>query len=137
MDENEKFLMEAFALQEEADLKKDYIAHSGTKLSAGVAIASLDSIIDALKTVEDPEIMINIYDLGLIYDIRQQSDGDIEIDMTVTTPMCPVAGVLLQQAADAVSGVVGVGEVVVKIVWDPPWTTDRLSEDAKMMFEIF
>ncbi|MDR1693962.1 MAG: iron-sulfur cluster assembly protein [Lactobacillaceae bacterium] len=94
-------------------------------------------MIEALKTVQDPEIMINIYDLGLVYDLRQKDSGNVEIDMTVTTPMCPVAGVLPQQAADAVADLSGVGRVEVKIVWEPAWTPEFMSDDAKMMFELF
>lgn len=141
--DNEKMLLEAFAKQDELEqatiesLKKDYIAYAGTKLEQGVSFAEKDKMIEALKTVQDPEIMINIYDLGLVYDLRQKDNGDVEIDMTVTTPMCPVAGILPQQAADAVALVEGVGKVEVKIVWEPSWTPEFMSDDAKMMFELF
>lgn len=144
IDENEKTLLEALARQEEAmnqidmvDMKKDYIAYAGNELAKGTEYASKEEMIEALKTVQDPEIMINIYDLGLIYDLRQKDNGNVEIDMTVTTPMCPVAGILPQQAADAVSAVKGVGKVEVKIVWEPAWTPEFMSDDAKMMFELF
>ena len=81
--------------------------------------------------------MVNIWDMGLVYDIRQQENGDVEIDMTVTAPTCPVAGVLPGQAAEAVSNVSGVGVVTVQLVWEPAWTFERMSDDAKMMFELF
>lgn len=150
IDDTEKMLLEAMEKQNQEaepaeqvdlddlkDLKKDYIAHAGKELESGVEHAAKDDIIKALKTVEDPEIMINIYDLGLIYDIRQNEKGDVDIDMTVTTPMCPVAGILPQQAADAVAMVKGVGKVMVKIVWEPAWSIEFLSDDAKMMIEMF
>lgn len=142
IDENEKALMEAFGVQDEIldmeSLKKDYIAFAGKELEQGSSLASMEQIINALKTVEDPEIMINIYDLGLVYDIKQnEQDGEIKVEMTVTSPMCPVAGVLPQQAADAISAVEGTGKIEVKVVWEPAWSFERLSEDAKMMMEIF
>ena len=89
------------------------------------------------KTVCDPDIMVNMWDLGLVYDIRQAENGDVEIDMTVTAPNCPVAGVLPAQAAEAVAAIDGVGMVTVKLVWEPEWTFERMSDDAKMMFELF
>ena len=115
----------------------DYKVTLGEPLKAGEKIASKEEIIDALKTVSDPEIMVNIWDMGLVYDIRQQENGDVEIDMTVTAPTCPVAGVLPGQAAEAVSKVSGVGVVTVQLVWEPEWTFERMSDDAKMMFELF
>ena len=119
------------------DYKKDYVAKAGTVLENTENIASRDDIIEALKTVSDPEIMINIWDMGLVYKIEQKENGDVYIEMTVTSPMCPVAGVLPQQAAEAVSSVNGVGEVEVKIVWEPAWSLANLSDEAKEMFELF
>lgn len=117
---------------------KDYIAHAGQKLSEDNSLrATRDEIIDALRTVSDPEIMINIWDLGLVYKIEQKTDGDVYIEMTVTAPTCPVAGILPQQAADAVAAVKGVGAVEVKIVWEPVWTIDNLSEEARAMIDLF
>ena len=119
------------------DYKKDYVANAGNPIKQGVKVASREAIIEALKTVSDPEIMINIWDMGLVYKIEQKENGDVYIEMTVTSPMCPVAGVLPQQAADAVSSVTGVGEVEVKIVWEPAWSLANLSDEAKEMFELF
>lgn len=115
----------------------DYKVTAGEPLKAEEKLASKEAIIDALKTVSDPEIMVNIWDLGLVYDVRQLENGDVEIDMTVTAPTCPVAGVLPGQAAEAVSKVSGVGVVTVQLVWEPEWTFERMSDDAKMMFELF
>lgn len=119
------------------DYKKDYVAKAGTSIQEGVEKAERETIIEALKTVSDPEIMINIWDMGLVYKIEQKENADVYIEMTVTSPMCPVAGVLPQQAADAVANVDGVGEVEVKIVWEPAWSLANLSDEAKEMFEMF
>lgn len=115
----------------------DYKVTAGEPLKAEEKLASKEEIIDALKTVSDPEIMVNIWDMGLVYDIRQQENGNVEIDMTITAPTCPVAGVLPGQAAEAVSNVSGVGVVTVQLVWEPEWTFERMSDNAKMMFELF
>lgn len=121
---------------QEETILKDYEAHAGEPLPKGEKKAGPGDIVEALKTVFDPEIPINIYDLGLIYDVRQKDDGDVEIDMTLTAPGCPVAGILPQQAADVVALVEGVGRVTVKIVWEPAWSFDRLSEEARAMMEL-
>jgi FeS assembly SUF system protein len=92
----------------------------------------LDSIIAALRTVFDPEIPTNVYDLGLIYTIDAVGDSDIAIDMTLTAPGCPVAGTLPGMVARAVETVDGVGRCDVRLVWDPPWTKDRISEEAQL-----
>lgn len=119
-----------------AEIPTDYKAFAGQPLPAGEKIAAVADIIEALKTVCDPEIAINIYDLGLIYDIRQNAAGDVEIDMTLTAPGCPVAGILPQQAADVVALVEGTGRVTVQLVWEPAWSFERLSEEAKAMMEL-
>ena len=75
--------------------------------------------------------------MGLIYKIVQEDDGSVKIEMTVTAPTCPVAGILPQQAADAVSKLDGVGVVEVKIVWEPAWTIENLSDEAREMIELF
>lgn len=116
---------------------QDYVAERGEPLPAGAPVASVDAIIEAVKTVEDPELMLNVYDLGLIYRLDRMQNGDVEIDMTVTAPACPVAGVMPNQVAEAVSKVAGTGKVTVKLVWEPAWTIDRLSENAKYILDMF
>jgi FeS assembly SUF system protein len=91
-----------------------------------------EPIIEALRQVHDPEIPVNIYDLGLIYRIDIAPNGAIHIDMTLTAPACPVAGMMPVMVKDAVAQVEGVGEVAVDLVWDPPWTQDRMSEEAML-----
>lgn len=117
--------------------KKEYMATAGQSKQSDEKTASREDVIEALKTVCDPEIMINIWDMGLVYDIRIADNGNIDIDMTLTAPGCPVAGILPQQAADAVALVEGTGIVTVKIVWEPAWSMERLSEDARAMMELF
>ena len=94
-------------------------------------------MVEALKTVYDPEIPVDIYELGLIYEIKQADDGSVKLDMTLTAPGCPVAGILPQQVADAVSSVDGTGEVEVFLVWDPPWDMEKMSEEAKLALGMF
>lgn len=139
IDVAEAQLLSAMAIDDETSAQlKDYVAKAGTALPEGTNnFAPREAIIDALKTVSDPEIMINIWDLGLIYKIVQQENGNVYIEMTVTAPTCPVAGELPKQAADAVSALDGVGKVEVKIVWEPAWTIANLSDEAKAMFELF
>lgn len=90
------------------------------------------AVIDALKTVQDPEIPMNFVDLGLIYGITIRENGVVIIDMTLTTPACPVAGTLPAQVQNIVALVPGVAAVIVNLVWDPPWTKDRMSTEAKL-----
>ncbi len=135
LDHNEAQLMQALALQDDA-VSKDFKAYAGEPKPADEKNASKEDIIEALKTVCDPEIMINVYDMGLIYDIRQKDNGDVEIDMTLTAPTCPVAGVLPQQVADATALVEGVGKVEVKVVWEPAWSLDKISDEARAMIDL-
>lgn len=111
-------------------------ARAGEPLQAGETAAGREAVIDALRTVYDPEIPVNIYDLGLVYDLEVADDGTVKVEMTLTAPACPVAGELPQWVAEAVAGAEGVGEVEVTLVWDPPWTPERMSDDAKMLLDI-
>lgn len=135
-DETEASLLMAMSVDDTKVLPDDYIASAGSSLPKNKEKAQKEDIIAALKTVSDPEIMINIYDLGLVYKIEQQENGDVNIEMTLTAPTCPVAGVLPQQAADAVAKVDGTGRVEVKVVWEPAWSFEKLSQDAKDMLEM-
>ena len=96
------------------------------------AEALREPIIAALRMVHDPEIPINIYDLGLIYRIDIAGNGDVKIDMTLTAPACPVAGMMPLMVRDAVARVEGVGEVQVELVWDPPWNQNNMSDEARL-----
>jgi len=101
--------------------------------AAAVDAAALEErIIEAISTVFDPEIPVNIYELGLIYNIGIDPAANVAVDMTLTSPACPVAESLPGDVEGAVRGVSGVGEVKVELVWDPPWTPDRMSEAARL-----
>jgi FeS assembly SUF system protein len=91
-----------------------------------------DDIVSALKTVYDPEIPADIYELGLIYKIDIEDDRSVKIEMTLTAPGCPVAGEMPGWVQNAVSAVEGVSDVDVDMVFDPPWTPDRMSEEAQV-----
>lgn len=91
-----------------------------------------DDIIAALKTVYDPEIPCDIYELGLIYKVDIEDDRTVNVDMTLTAPGCPVAGEMPGWVENAVRGVEGVMDVEVEMVFDPPWTPDRMSEEAQI-----
>ncbi len=100
-------------------------------------VATEDQVIAALRTVHDPEIPVNIYDLGLIYDTTIHQDGTVEIEMSLTAPGCPVAGEMPGEVARAVAALPGAGEVTARLVWDPPWTPERMSEDARLALGMF
>lgn len=113
------------------------VARVGSPLADGTAVADKEAVIAALRTVHDPEIPVNIYDLGLIYDLAIKSDGSVAINMTLTAPACPVAGELPIWVAEAVAGIEGTGEVVVHLVWEPMWTVDRMTDEAKLALDLF
>lgn len=108
----------------------------GNPLPPNTTLAPHQAIVSALKAVQDPELLLDIYELGLIYDIRQHENGDVDILMTLTSPTCPVAGDMPLMAANAVTSVIGVGRVTVTLTFTPPWTPDRLSEDLKLIMGI-
>jgi len=89
-------------------------------------------VLEAIKTVRDPEIPVNLVDLGLIYRLAAGRAGVVRIEMTLTTPACPVAGSLPGQVQQVVSMVPGVNVVLVRLVWSPPWTRERMSEEARL-----
>lgn len=99
--------------------------------------ALTQAVIDALKTVFDPEIPVNIYDLGLIYNVAINDEKHVDIQMTLTSPGCPVAQTFPGTVEQRVNEVEGVSDCTVELVWDPPWTQDRMSEVAKLELGIF
>ncbi|MBK1720871.1 SUF system Fe-S cluster assembly protein [Thiocystis violacea] len=107
-------------------------------LEEDVAVEQMDPeelrepIIASLRTVHDPEIPVNIYDLGLIYRIDIAENADVHVDMTLTAPGCPVAGMMPLMVKSAVARVEGVGEVDVSLVWDPPWNQSNMSDEARL-----
>ena len=123
--------LDAFLL----DVSQGYIARSGSALKEPGRPADAIAVEDALKKVYDPEIPVNIFDLGLIYDIDRQPNGNVYITMSLTAPGCPVAGEMPGQVARMVAAVDGVGEVSVELVWSPPWTPERRSDDARLALD--
>jgi len=114
------------------DPDAEFRAKAGKPLADGTPVASEEAVVEALREVYDPEIPVNIYDLGLIYGLSILEKGDIKIDMSLTAPGCPVAGEMPGMVARAVEGVEGTGEIEVLLVWEPQWTPERMSEDAKL-----
>ena len=118
--------------------KRDYLAgflagETETQPGGEVPNADLkDSVIDALKSVYDPEIPVDIYELGLIYDVEISEDGDAAIAMTLTTPHCPVAESLPNEVELRVLSVPGIRDAVVNLVWDPPWDPSKMSDEARL-----
>jgi FeS assembly SUF system protein len=117
--------------------KQNYIAVCGETLHEGKQKADRETLIEALKTVADPEIAINIWDMGLIYKLDMADNGDVFVEMTVTSPMCPVADALPKQAAEALSQIEGTGKIEVKVVWEPAWDISMMSDEAKALIELF
>ncbi len=96
-----------------------------------------DDIVAALKTVYDPEIPADIYELGLIYKVDVDDERVVHVDMTLTTPNCPSAAELPSQVENAVAGVTGVREAKVNVVWDPPWDPSRMSDEARTVLDMW
>lgn len=92
----------------------------------------LPRVIDALKTVYDPEIPVNIYELGLVYDVQVTTEGGVFVKMTLTAPNCPVAGILPDQVRQKILELDGVTSAEVELVFDPPWDRDKMSDAAKL-----
>ena len=138
MSEEQKPTLEPIILPdtETPDLDFAYQATTGEPLPEGTAHASREDIITALQAVQDPELMLSVYELGLIYDIKQQENGDVYILMTLTSPTCPMAGEMPTMVANAVASVPGTGIVTVELTFDPPWTVEKLSDDIKLMMGI-
>ena len=110
----------------------EFTATEGEPLPDCSPVATEEQVIEAMRTVFDPEIPVNIYDLGLIYTTDIGGQGNVSITMSLTAPGCPVAGEMPGMVARAVSGIEGTGVVDVKIVWEPMWTPELMSEDAKL-----
>ena len=94
-------------------------------------------LIAAMKTVYDPEIPVDIYELGLIYKVDVADNKDVKVDMTLTAPGCPVAGEMPEMVKSALETVEGIGNVTVEMTFDPPWTPERMSEEAKLELNMF
>ncbi len=122
----------------EFERKRDYLAgflsgETETQLAGDQSREDLkDSVVEALKSIYDPEIPVDIYELGLIYDIEISEDGDALVTMTLTTPHCPVAESLPNEVELRVLSVPGIRDAEVKLVWDPPWDPSRMTDEARL-----
>lgn len=96
-----------------------------------------EKIIEQIKTVFDPEIPVDIYELGLIYTIDISDTGAVDVKMTLTSPMCPVADSLPMEVQEKIIGVEGVTDVDMQVVFDPPWSKDMMSEEARLLLDMF
>jgi metal-sulfur cluster biosynthetic enzyme len=105
--------------------------------SGDETVASDVELLDALKQVIDPELMINIVDLGLVYDIDQEEEGTVKVNMTLTSPACPAGPQIIQQAKLALQQVPGVTGAEIRLVMSPPWTPERMTEEARDHLGIF
>ncbi len=117
-------------------LGEEKVFKAGKKLNNASVSIQENTVINKLKQVFDPEIPVSVYDLGLIYKIERFSNGNINIEMSLTAPACPVAGELPKEVCEKVSSIDSVGEVTVKLVWDPAWTSEMMSEDAKLLLDV-
>ena len=122
-----------------SDAPQSPVAEAGvaSALSPQELDAFTSKLVTALKTVFDPEIPVDIYELGLIYKVDVADNKDITVDMTLTAPGCPVAGEMPEMVRTAVETVPGIGAVKVNMVFDPPWTPERMSEEAKLELNMF
>ena len=96
-----------------------------------------DQVIEKIRTVMDPEIPVNLYDLGLIYDIKIDEKNNIVVKMTLTNPNCPVAGSMPEDVGNAISTIKNISSIKVNLIWHPKWSKDMMSEDAKLALDIF
>jgi FeS assembly SUF system protein len=96
-----------------------------------------DQVVEVLKTIYDPEIPVNIHEIGLIYEVNVDDDANVHVLMTLTSPMCPVAESLPPEVEEKVAGVDGVASARVEVTWDPPWDPEMMSEAAKLELGFF
>ncbi len=121
---------------EQFERKRDYLAgflageDKAAEVGAGGDLQA--DVVEALKSIYDPEIPVDIYELGLIYDVAIDEDGDAVVTMTLTTPHCPVAESLPQEVELRVLAVPGIRDAEVKLVWDPPWDPSKMSDEARL-----
>ena len=114
------------------DLKQEHLDNKPSKVTL-----NKDDLVKALKTVYDPEIPVDIYELGLIYDVILKESGNVDVKMTLTAPGCPVAGEMPQWVENALMSLEGVNKVVVEMVFDPPWDMSLMSEEARLTLNMY
>ena len=122
--------LEDFLPNKNGSYYKEFESHNA------VSLINKAEIINCIKTVMDPEIPVNLYDLGLIYSIKNRNNN-VLIEMTLTNPNCPVAGQMPENVAKSIEQIYGLKSIEVKLVWKPTWSKDLMSEDAKLALDIF
>ncbi len=138
MNSDEKLPLSAFMPHHpSSDQNASFIATAGKKNNISIRLIDKSEIIESLKTIHDPELPVNIYDLGLIYDIELIDKNNLKVKMSLTAPGCPVAGEIPGQVANTLAKIPNIGLIEVELVWDPVWTKDRMSEDAKLALDIY
>ena len=138
MNSDDKLPLSAFMPNHSSlDPHAPFIATAGDKNNSSTRFIDKSEIVECLKTIYDPELPVNIYDLGLIYDIRLIDKNDLKIKMSLTAPGCPVAGEMPGQVANTLAKIPNVGLIEVELVWEPAWTKDRMSDDAKLALDIY
>ena len=138
MNNNDELPLSAFMPHHPlSDPHAPFIATAGKKITRPTKLIDKCEIVEILKTIHDPELPVNIYDLGLIYDIRIIDKNDLKIKMSLTAPGCPVAGEMPGQVANTLAKIPNVGLIEVELVWEPAWTKDKMSEDAKLALDIY
>ena len=138
MNSNDELPLSAFMPHHpSSDPHAPFIAKAGKKNNRPSRLINKSEIVESLKTIHDPELPVNIYDLGLIYDIRLIDKNDLKIKMSLTAPGCPVAGEMPGQVANTLAKIPNIGLIEVELVWEPAWTKDRMSEDAKLALDIY
>ncbi len=138
MNNDKKLPLSAFMPHHNSsDPHAPFIAKAGKKNNRSTRIIKKSEIVESLKTIHDPELPVNIYDLGLIYDISIIDKNDLNIKMSLTAPGCPVAGEMPGLVANTLAKLPNVGLIEVELVWEPAWTKDKMSEDAKLALDIY
>jgi FeS assembly SUF system protein len=122
---------------DDANFKPDQAQEQASALSPEELDGLTDQLVEKLKTVYDPEIPVDIYELGLIYKVDVSDEKDVVIDMTLTAPGCPVAGEMPEWVEDAVMSIPGLRSCTVNLVFDPPWDPSRMSDEAKLQLNMF
>ena len=138
MNSDDKLPLSAFMPHDtSSDPHAPFIATAGKKNVSPARFIDKSEIIERLKTIHDPELPVNIYDLGLIYEIKLIEKNNLKIKMSLTAPGCPVAGEMPGQVANTLAKIPNVGLIEVELVWEPAWTKDKMSEDAKLALDIY
>ena len=127
----------ADAVPAESDVSTEVVTAEGSSMPPEELQAFGKELISAIKTVYDPEIPVDIFELGLIYKVDVADNKDVVVDMTLTAPGCPVAGEMPIMVKDALSAVPNIGEITVNMVFEPPWTPEKMSEEAKLELNMY